>query len=562
MRICGGSHQACLLLAVLAGCGTGDESEVRTKAPRPVSVLTLQRSDPSRLERVAGSVKSWKTEQLGFEVPGRVQFVVEPDTRVIGRIQGGEELQGTEATRLAELDDTRYRLQEQSSQAQIDAAVEQKKALAIEVDRVIPAQQVAAAADLRLARTELERRAGLLQRNAISQEEYDRARADWERAQSRVAHLAAQREAKRAESASLDAQIKQLGESLAQAERDVEDCVLYSPFFGQVAEVHVIPGAYVERGQPVVTVQWMDPISVECEVSAAKARQVNYRDMLPIYVAQPDGSTERMLATVYMTDPVADPQTRTFTLTLLARNRQVRTPVPEDMQGAPVVRTDNLWKVLTLPLLGEEIQFIEERAFQEDDQGTFLWKVTNRQVSTLASQTSPKLSVTKIRVARGQRRVPLLGLWTFQELTINEGEPFDPSTDVVAGQLTFAPEIDPESWDGDTILFDQQRWLLRSGDLVSVDLSGGKTPPGFYVPVNAILERSGRTYVFAVESSGGGARVRRVEVEVSDRSGTLRRIEAAGAGRLKAGTRIVADGALFLHDGEQVNVAEEVEVRR
>ena len=132
----------------------------------------------------------------------------------------------------------------------------------------------------------------------------------------------------------------------------------------------------------------------------------------------------------------------------------------------------------------------------------------------------------------------------------------------MTGKITFPPEIDPASWEGGTILFDRGRWLLRPGDLVRVDLRGGETGPGFYVPVSAILEKSAQSYVFAVESSGGGDQVRRIEVSVFEAVDTLRRIEARGDQPLAAGTQVVADGALFLTDGEAVNVAEKVEVGR
>ena len=51
-------------------------------------------------------------------------------------------------------------------------------------------------------------------------------------------------------------------------------------FAGQVADVDVIPGSVVRRGQPAVTVQMMDPIKVEVEVAAATARRLNERGYL------------------------------------------------------------------------------------------------------------------------------------------------------------------------------------------------------------------------------------------------------------------------------------------
>jgi hypothetical protein len=307
----------------------------------------------------------------------------------------------------------------------------------------------------------------------------------------------------------------------------------------------------------------MHPIKVEFEASAATVRSLDYRDMLPIYITAPDGSIAERSGVVYMTDPVADPQTRTFTVTLLVPNEKTTTPVPEEMKGQPVVKTREFWRVLSEFFDDGDGQFIEERSIRQDDEGHFLWRITNRQLGTVASQTSPKLEVEKVRITRGDRRISFLGIWTFREVSINEGQDFDQTTDLFAGALEFPPEIDAKSWAGSEILLDQQRWLLRPGELVGVDVGGGGIPTGFYVPVDAIMEKSGVNYVFLVESADAGEeKVRSVPVHVKDDHGTLRRIEAAGDETLEPNVRIVAAGAAFLTDGEAINVAEEVEVRR
>ncbi len=564
---------ACLAVVLTAGCKPQDDSPA--KAPRPVSVFILQESNPGRRHDVAGTVTSWKTEQVGFEVSGRVEFVVEPDTDVDVAHFAAEakspdespdgEAAPAQATELARLDDTRYQLQVQSILAQIRSAEQMKQATVLEAEQVIPAQEEVANAELRVSSIEANRRQVLVQQRTIPQEEFDRAVADYEKARGRVRQLAAQKEAKRAEVASLDAQIQQLNESLAEAKRDVEDCMLLAPYRGQIAQVHVIPGAFVERGDPAVTIQMMDPIAIEFEVSAATARRLNYRDMVPIYIAQPDDTWQQDLASVYMTDPVADPQTRTFTATLLVGNQKVRSPIPEEMQGKPIIRTDDLWKLLSPDFTQRqaEAEFVEEHAIHDDGQGAFLWKVTNRRINTLASEAEAKLNVVKVRVTRGKRRIPFMGgVWTFQEVALREGEKFDAATDVVTGRLTFPPQIDPATFEGGEILFGRERWMLRPGDLVRVDLRGGAAQPGFYLPVDAILEKSGQSYVFAVESSAGRDRVRQIEVQVFEAIDTLRRVEALGDQPLTAGMRIVAGGALFLADQEVVNVAEEVQLRR
>ena len=94
------------------------------------------------------------------------------------------------------------------------------------------------------------------------------------------------------------------------------------------------------------------------------------------------------------------------------------------------------------------------------------------------------------------------------EHTLPDGVDFDPDTDVIAGNVTL-PE-GHSGWDGDEMLHDVPRWLVRPGDLVGVDQRGGAAPSGIYVPLDAIMETSGSNYVYQVIESPDGDTARRV----------------------------------------------------
>ena len=96
----------CLTMAV--GCGAKQDS-AHPKAPRPVSVIVLAETNPSSSQRVTGTVASWKTDQIGFEVDGRVEFVIEPETNITGQVYDEDGNLITEGTLLARLDATRGR---------------------------------------------------------------------------------------------------------------------------------------------------------------------------------------------------------------------------------------------------------------------------------------------------------------------------------------------------------------------------------------------------------------------------------------------------------------------
>lgn len=551
-----------LLVGASIGCDMARRTEEFVTPPHPVTAFVLQQSDPARRERVAGSVESWKAEEIGFEVAGRVEFVIEPETDVVGRVYQADGQPLNQPTVLARLDATRYQLDVQSVEAEIEATRQQEEALQIEIDQVFPARQRGAIASRDLAQTEVERNEKLVGQNAAPERALDLSKARLDSAEAEVAQVEAEREAKRAELAALTAQRKRLEQSLAEAQRNLADCTLYSPYSGQSAEVHVIPGGFVERGDPVVTVQLMDPISVQFEVSRETLKRLGFRDSLSIFIPQPDGTQLERRATVYQTDPVADPGTRTYTVTLLTPNEKVEPDVPAEMDGQPIVRTANIWRIMQRTIDGAPVHFIDENSFQQDAEGTFLWRITNRRLGTPAVEASPWLQVEKLRVERGERRVDFLGgLYTFQELSVAEGQEFDLESDMVTGRMTYPAGIDAARWEGGTVLLEQNRWLLRPGDLVAVDLSGRPPSPGFYVPLDAILNKAGKSYVFLVDSSGPQAVARQVEVRVGETLGTLRRIESVEEGVLAAGeSRIVRDGALFLRDGEPLNVTRQVEV--
>ena len=556
------SHQLFLLTLLCAlAVGCKPEQVIKAKSPRPVAVLSLTQTDPAQFDRYTGTVASWKTDQLGFEVAGRVEFVAEPETEINQAAidqQNGVAAGGTE---LARLDPTRYELSVQSAKAAIVTAEKKRDAAQIELDSVVPAQLEAAQAQLSMANTEVARYEELVPQGAAPERELDVARSKRDQAVAQMKQLEATRESKRAEVASLEANIGELQETLRQAERDLADCRLKWFVPGQIAKVHVIAGSYVDRGEPVVTVQMMHPMKVEIEVSGATARTLNHRDQVKVSVPQPDGSMLEQLGFIYMIDPVADPNTRTFTITLLLSNRVIRGEMPDEYKEQVVARTDTIAKIIRGFASEPNSLFVSEPYLSQDEEGHFVWKVLNRRVGTLTDESERMLQVKKVRVVPGELRVPVLGLAVLQEIQLVDGEQFDPAVDVITGKLTLPPGAE-EAWTGDQVFYDSERWELRPGDLVSVDLSASGKQPGFFVPLDAIMEKTGTNYVFVVEPSENGDTVRRVEVSVHEAVGTLRRIEAIPDQQLGAGAKIVAAGAVFLVDGERVNVAEEVEVKR
>jgi multidrug efflux pump subunit AcrA (membrane-fusion protein) len=541
-----GTHWFLLLtVGTLLGCGGATEPTSTVELPRPVEVVSLVKRTPSTTSNIAGSVASWKTESLGFEVSGRVEFVIEPGIDIQGHIFDtmGERL--TSGTPLARIDSTRYQLNFKSVEAQITTMTKQREAQQIELDSLIPAQKKAADAELVFQNSEVARITPLAATGAVTRAEYDRTIANRDAAAASVSQYLANLQTKQSEIASTDAKILELNQSLADAQRDVDECELMSSFTGQVADVHVIPGGYVTSGQPVITVQMMDPIKVEFEASAETSRNLNFSELIPLRVTMPDGKIRQMKGYLYMVDPVADSGTRTFTVTLLLRNQKV-SPALSEETGEAFARVDGLRKIMTDMEGYPGTQFVDEEAIYKDEQGSFIWKVAGRSLDEGENNRSPVIKVSKIRVELGQRRVQLLGNWNLQEVRVQPAQDFDQEKDLVARKILF--RSGETTWDGDTMVLDQTRWMLRPGDLVDVDVADAPTPEGFYVPMDAIVDQASKKFIF-IDDAG---HAKRVEVVLTHSSDVLKRIEPKDENVVLEGKNVIVSGVHYLVDGEPI----------
>ena len=107
----------------------------------------------------------------------------------------------------------------------------------------------------------------------------------------------------------------------------------------------------------------------------------------------------------------------------------------------------------------------------------------------------------------------------------------------------------------------RDRWYLRPGQLVRVDIRRGRGGAGLYVPAIAIGTDLDGPYVLTLQDGPDGlASAKRIGVAVGASFGDFRVITAKGGAALEEGMRIVYDGAQFVKDGEKVNAYDQVEV--
>lgn len=89
---------------------------------------------------------------------------------------------------------------------------------------------------------------------------------------------------------------------------------------------------------------------------------------------------------------------------------------------------------------------------------------------------------------------------------------------------------------------------LRAGNLVRLRIQGETKTPRLSIPLESLVRRDDRDYVFVVE----GDRVRLRPLQLSESEGRRVRVREG----LKAGELVVGEGAYFLQDGQIIRVAE------
>ncbi|APZ93583.1 efflux RND transporter periplasmic adaptor subunit [Fuerstiella marisgermanici] len=550
-----------IAVLAMAGCNGKGEAEPYVPGPRPVSVKALVKQSVPQAMLAAATVGSWKTEELGFEVGGRVEWVVEPNQEIEGRVEDADGNLIVEGTPVARLESERYRLQVETAKANIVQAEQAVKAATIELEKGLPAQIRAAQADASLALTQLNRSKQLFEKSAGTESDVDRDDARYQSAVATVEQMDADLKSKEAELQSLQSSLLQAKQSLRDAQRNLDDCTLYSSFRGEIAHVAVVPGSVVSAGQPVATIQMMDPIKVEVEVSAEDSRRLRSRERLAVMVSKADGTVEEHDGFLYLIDSVADAATRTYTVTVLVLNKKesAKSPAASSAPDAPAIATTTqTWRMNLrfIPGAKEGLLYVAEDAIHTQDGKSWLWKVEN--VETHQPLPADKLlKVSKLPVELGPAKIPFLGNWIFQQVLIDD-ESFDPDVNIVAGKLN-VPTGEASDWDGDTIrIADDSQWELRPGELVKVDLSGSSLEQGYFVSMDAIVREGNRSFLFVVDGTDDAATVKRTEVRLatSDQptaTSSLRQV-APLEGESLDGLLYVTSGAHYLRDGEPVQV--------
>jgi len=521
-------------LLAWAGCAD-NEPPPAPPAARPVTALALRELLPVESLQITGSVKAWKEQDVAFEVQGRVEWIIEMGTQVLGRWEEGDTVV-VEGDQLAKIDPSSYQAAREVARAEVDYA-------RVQLENVLPATVAEAQANQLNKQAEFDRIEGIPEqaREAI---EPIRAKAELDMASAQVAQAESGLEAAAAAVARANA-------ALVQAELDLKRTVLYAPFPGEVSDVYIEAGGYAQRGQSVAHVVMMDPIKVDVSVSEATIHRLKIRDPVRLFLP---GTEEPTYGSVHEKATIADPETRTFRVSIITRNEQRYGDMPID---DPLLKHPRIHDYMYLGRRvkgdAESPYFAEEnRALRKDDQGYFLWAAPDLRLGMPVTSDRPVITLRRFPVVPSEQR------WNFQGIYLLRA--LDDIGDLPPESLV-ALDVPDGVQDGDQVVVARPQWMLRPGQLIPIVLQDSLPARGLYVPMNTIKPLDETTGMVFIAAAG---KARGVQVRILDNAGELFRIEAiddGNGGLLAPGAQVITDHVHFLIDGEPIRVVRTVELK-
>ncbi|MHC4938504.1 MAG: HlyD family secretion protein [Planctomycetota bacterium] len=516
--------------------------------PRPVTVMELTDGAPLRPVRAPGSVVAWREDDVAFEVSGQIIEMAELGANLLGRWEeGGKTLRDGQV--LARINPEPYKIALDLAEADVQVAKERLASARVQLEKVLPAQQKAADAQLRRAKAEYERNEEAFRTNAVSQVDLIRAEADRDTRDAKVQELAAEVEQQKAQIAILAALVEEKEEAQRQAQYDFDRCTLHAPFNCEVSRHYAVAGGYARTGERVAHLIMMDPVKIDVAVSAESAERVTIGDSVFVYLP---GDSEPTLGAVFEKGSTADPETRTFRISIFARNWRHIAKVPAGDPRLEHPRIERFqFAARERERTGEGPVLIEEkRALRKDAEGNFVWVMVGLKRDS-AIRTGQLIEVRKVRVKPTDYLINMQGIMRFRGI--------EPTTEL--DDLSVIAWDVPEGFEGTKVLFAQEQWKLRPGQVVTTILERQVPQPGLWVPLRALAtegEKEGRVY--AVEQDT----VRVVHVRITESVGEFFRIEPvdeAGRELVKPGARLIVDYIHFLGDGERVKVTKTVRIK-
>lgn len=372
---------ATVLLAVSRWAGAEDLTTDRSLVAVPVDAMTLERQRSVTTERFfTGRVAARRSSPLAFERSARIEAVLVDEGDRVGRGQALARLDRRDlALRKQQLEATR-----DQAQARLDELKAGPRSETIDAAR---AQVRELEEQLNLARVQSRRRRELLDRQAISREEFDRL--DTQARSLQASHEAAQARLDELLTGTREEQVRaqewvvaELASRVAAVDLDLEKSVLRAPFAGRIGERLLDEGAVAAPGQTVLTL--LEEARPEVRIGLPPDAT---KDIEPGVERTIEVSGERYQARLTGVLPELESATRTVTVVFELRDAGSAKVFPGQIARLAVPRKENTtgyWVPLEALSRGVRGLWACYALVEADEPG--LHKLEQRQVEILSTE--------------------------------------------------------------------------------------------------------------------------------------------------------------------------------
>lgn len=518
-------------LAWIGGCVQEQKKSGWHQRRIPVHVMDVESSRLANKARLTGSVMPWKSEDVRFQVPGKLAElkILTPGTNVRGELFDENKKIIYEGDPIAVLDTVPYKMAvseaasnvevarirleasrqaEQVAQEVVRAAQARIEASMTEINEIVPQDLKIAKEQYLLAKNNHELVEKAFANKDVTDSRRAEARAGMEIALSTLKKAELQKGFKEkelqtykaelvkaqveeklrdAEEKIAEAQLKQAQTALERAQSDLNKCTLRAPFSGIISKLYVNPGTMVDLTTPIANLVMIDPVRVDVAVSFKKIRDFYSGNEVKVFPLREQSKPEK--GYVYNIQTTADPATRTFLAVITVRNYEFdldNLVSYKDARALPVVK--DMGAIVRRNADGSGYFYVDVRAVQKDDKGTYVWKM----IKEAGQRFTPEVAVQKVYIQIDEQADYVNVItWLFRKLKDSGGLTEDDS-------LLVNPPATLKN--NDKVLQLRQDWMFHPGELVEVEYDR-ELAEGIYLPTEAILESDDKKsyYVFVVE---------------------------------------------------------------
>ncbi len=503
---------------------------------RSVTAIKLKEMNPVDKTKLTGVVEAWKEENLSFEVPGQIEWIIDKGIEIYGN-KNAYSLTNGDGEIVAILDPEEYELRLKAANANINIIKEQINALKVTISDVFREQLDAAKAGMDNAEKEYKRLKILLDKKAVSEKVFDAAETAFKKARAGFCEINAHVKVKKAELKGMEANLEQLEQTAADAKLDIKRTKLRIPFQGRIADVYVGVGAYVNPGQQIAKLVAMDPVVVDLNISAQLDRKLYHNQFVNVY---PPDSDKPIIGMINRKATIADPNTHTFSLELLVRNKFVNPKSNLNKNIAEYPEIKEAWPIANIEVAGKEELIVKSDCVYNDDNGDYIWEL-HETGSPLPDTQTYKISREYVKLV--PEEFTFLGVYKYRVIKN--------SKTIKQGELVASGVPNNVKSDQTVILIHKQR-MFRPGDLVKVVLNTKSSKKGIYIPMKIISGDSSRYWVYKIiQNKNGLSEAKQIFIQPEELFNDLVRIQSP---ELKTGDLIVYEGSQFLTTGEKINV--------